>query len=320
MAYLWNLPLTEAARVQHARQLVANGVLHVRVKAGGDDGRLWESWADPRATQPYRDAGLRVTPWFYTWPTEADIDVVLRAMRAQPFDEYALNPETEWRTDSQHNTWNTVAEANEGAHDWLRRMEATLPSVRRGFSSVPSWTGFPYEAWCAGSAQAEPQHYWPRNMLADVYGKDYDEVGYHRLRGGDALPCVPLITACQEYNDPAVVALAKGALADFPSLDGFGSWECGNAGYQWDAMAAVYKLLPESFLVEQADDKWARSWIDERGVPTTQILWGGTARVIKGTNFNDVGITVIGGPPLGEYDRSIKAGVWQPWVYRPLLP
>src|SRR5687768_14263774 len=93
-AYIWNLPADRAA---HARRLVAIGCEHVRVKAGGDTGRLWEAWADPRAVQPYRDAGLRVTPWFYTWPVQKDIDVVVRAMRAQPFEEYALNPETEWR-------------------------------------------------------------------------------------------------------------------------------------------------------------------------------------------------------------------------------
>jgi hypothetical protein len=240
-AYLWNLPADRAA---HARRLAGDGCTHVRVKAGGDNGRLWQAWSDPSATQPYRDAGLRVTPWFYTWPTPADRDVVLRAMRAQPFDEYALNPEVEWRTDSAENPWNSLAEANEGAADWLRRMEATLPGVRRAFSGVPSWLGFPYEAWCAGCHQAEPQHYWPASLLADWRGKDLDQVGYHYERApqGVSLACVPILTASREYDDAGVVQLARDALR-FP-IQGFSSWECGNAAYQWDAMRQAYQLLP----------------------------------------------------------------------------
>lgn len=312
--YLWNLPTDRAA---HARRLVEIGVEHVRVKAGGDTGRLWKQWSEPAATQPYRDAGLRVTPWFYSWPVQGDIDVVVAAIRAQPFDEYALNPEVEWRTDSGENPWNTVAQANEGAATWLGKMEAALPSVRRAFSSVPSWIGFPYEAWCAGCAQAEPQHYWPKNMLADVYGHDYDEVGYHRLRGGDALPCVPIITACKEYPDAGVIALAKNALADFPNLDGFSFWEAGNAGFQWAAAAASLALLPETIaLVTGEDGQTARSYVDpQTGQAMTLINWGGQAKAIEGTNFVDVGISVDGVPD-GVYDRSILGNVFQPWAKR----
>lgn len=312
--YIWNLP---SDRAVHARRLVEIGVQHVRVKAGGDTGRLWQAWVDPRATQPYRDAGLRVTPWFYTWPEQSDIDVVIRAMRAQPFDEYALNPEVEWRTDSPENPWRTVEQANDAAADWLRRMEAALPGVRRAFSSVPSWVGFPYEAWCAGCDQAEPQHYWPRNLLADVYGHDYDEVGYHRLRGGDDLPCIPILTASREYPDAGVVALAKTALADFPTLDGFSAWEAGNASFQWGAMAAAYALLPEVIDVERGPQgEFARSFVEPlTGQPVTLINWGGKAASIEGTNFADVGISVVGVPD-GIYDRTIRQGQFLPWSKR----
>jgi hypothetical protein len=246
-AYLWNLPLNREA---HARRLVEIGVKHVRVKAGGDTGRLWAAWSEPAATRPYRDAGLRVTPWFYTWPVQSDIEVVVRAMRAQAFDEYALNPEVEWRwRNSNENPWNSFAEADAGARRWLAQMEAALPGVRRAFSGVPSWLDFPYQAWCEGCDQAEPQHYWPRHLLADFEDIDLDQVGYHRRFGGDAIPCVPIITACREYDDEGVVNLARSALTDFPSLDGFSTWEGANGGFQWEAMRRVYRLLPADNIV-----------------------------------------------------------------------
>jgi hypothetical protein len=255
-AYIWNLPTDRAA---HARRLVEGGCRHVRVKAGGDGGRLWQAWSDPSATQPYRDAGLRVTPWFYSLPVQGDIDVVIAAMRAQPFDEYALNPEVEWRwQNSNENPWNSLQQANDGAADWLAKMEAALPGVRRAFSSVPSWLDFPYEAWCAGCDQAEPQHYWPAALLANYQGQDLDQVGYHYARGGgNGMFCVPILTASREYDDAGVLALARSALL-FP-IQGFSSWEAGNAAYQWDAMRQAYALLPEANLVT-VESPFIRAW------------------------------------------------------------
>ena len=313
--YIWNLYPARDARKAHAKRLREIGVTHVQVKAGGDDGRLWESWTNHDAVAPYREEGLYVSPWFYTWPTVADREVVRRAMAAQPFERYSLNPEVEWRTDSNRNPWRNIGEANEGADAWLLAMEQLLPSIERRFSGVPSWTGFPYEAWCRHCDAAEPQHYWPRNMLADVYGRDFDEVGYHRLRGGDEIPCVPIITASREYVDPAVVALARGAFADFPTLDGFSFWEAGNAAFQWDAAKAILDFLPDAIEVRRGEnDQWARSWVDpQTGVPQTQILWGGQATHVIGTDFRDIGIKV-GGVPDGEYIRSIQGGEFQEWV------
>src|SRR5687768_17277497 len=107
--YLWYVPQDA---VGHAARLREIGCHHVRVKAGGDDGRLWRQWSNPALTEPYRAAGMRVTPWFYTWPTAADREVVVHAHEAQPFDEYALNPETEWRwRNSNENPWRSLAEA-----------------------------------------------------------------------------------------------------------------------------------------------------------------------------------------------------------------
>jgi hypothetical protein len=313
--YIWNLDPSSDARRAHAKRLRGLGLTRVQVKAGGDDGRLWPEWVDPAATREYREEGLTVEPWFYTWPTEADRLVVKRAFDAQPFERYALNPETEWRTDSQENPWNTVAQANEGAFEWLLQMDLAMPSMERWFSSVPSWTGFPYEAWCQGCDLAQPQHYWPRNLLADVYGHDYDEVGYHRLRGGDTLPCIPIITACREYPDAGVVALAATALHDFPNLDGFSFWEAGNGAFQWDAAQKCLDLLPATIEISTGPkDEYVRSWVDQRGVPTTQIIWGGQATKILSTTYNDVGIRMEGVPATNIYHRSIFNGVFQPYV------
>jgi hypothetical protein len=115
------------------------------------------------------------------------------------------------------------------------------------FSSVPSWTGFPYEAWCDGTDQAEPQHYWHKELLANVYGRDYDQVGYHYIRTTDhTKPCIPILTACREYDDAGVLALAHTALA-YP-IAGFTSWESGNSAYQYAAMRAAYLMLPRDIL------------------------------------------------------------------------
>lgn len=319
-AYIWNLYPSPTDRKTHAIRLREIGCTRVQVKAGGDDGRLWESWTDPQATKEYRDEGLIVNPWFYTWPTPGDQMVVVRAMKAQPFTRYALNPETEWRTDHQFNPWNTVAQANEGAALWLQQLDRLLPSVERWFSSVPSWIGFPYEAWCQGCDLAQPQHYWPRNMLADVYGKDYDEVGYHMLRGGIDLPCIPIITACREYNDPAMIALAQVAFNEYPMIDGFSFWEAGNGAFQYDAARACLALLPDTIeRVTGPENQNVRSYIDTQGVPITEIWWGGKATKIRGTDYRDIGIEVEGGPPTGIYNRSIQNGQWQEWTYRPLM-
>lgn len=307
-AYVWNLPADRAA---HARRLRADGVECVQVKAGGDDGRLWQAWSDRNATKPYRDAGLRVIPWFYTWPTRADIDVVVRAMDAHPFDEYSLNPEVEWRTDSPANNWNTIEQANEAASIWLQGMERALPSVMRAFSSVPSWVGFPYEAWADGCWQAEPQHYWPKELLANVYGRDYDQVGYHYIRTPDPnKPVIPILAASREYNDAGVVALAESALL-WP-IDGLTSWEAGNSSYQYAAMREAYLLLPPDMLTggdqvkEPAAGTYA-SYLNDKGEAIFVFNMGGQAGSLPRTDIRDMSLTVDSATdPALQVTRGIR--------------
>lgn len=318
-AYIWNLPADRAA---HARRLVADGCECVQVKAGGDDGRLWAQWSDPHATKAYRDAGLRVIPWFYTWPTRADIDVVVRAMKAHPFDEYSLNPEVEWRTDSPRNGWNTLEQANEAAALWLDGMERALPSVKRAFSSVPSWTGFPYEAWCAGTDQAEPQHYWHRELLANVYGRDLDQVGYHYLRTTDHnKACIPILTACREYDDAGVLALAHSALA-YP-IAGFTSWESGNSAYQYAAMRAAYLMLPRDILTggdevrEPASGTYA-SYINDKGEAVFVFNMGGQAGSHPRTDIQNMSLTVDSATdPAKQITRGIVDQLVMPFHESP---
>ncbi len=323
-AYIWNLPRLEGERRGHAMRLRADGVETVQVKAGGDDGRLWEAWADPRAVQPYRDEGLRVIPWFYTWPTDADIDVVVRAIRAQPFDEYSLNPEIEWRTDSPRNPWRTVEQANEAATDWLRKMESALPGVMRAFSSVPSWVGFPYEAWAGGCWQAEPQHYWPADLLANVYGRDYDQVGYHYIRTPNPdKPVVPILTASREYDDAGVLALARAALR-WP-IDGFTSWEAGNSAYQYAAMRAAYQLLPDLLtggtedVKEPAAGTYA-SYVNGRGEAIFVFNMGGQAGSPPRTDIQSMSLTVDSATdPTKQVTRGIVDQLVMPFFESPKL-
>ncbi len=57
----------------------------------------------------------------------------------------------------------------------------------------------------------------------------------------------------------------------------------------------------------------ARSYINGQGQPVTEIVWGGQAVEVLGTDYVDVGIRCRNS--AGDvYHRSILAGVGQPWV------
>jgi hypothetical protein len=253
-SYAWNLPKTATLREALAVALVADGTRHLRVKAGGDLGAVWipggrypssagPQWDDGWLAH-YTAKGIRVTPWFYIWPAEVDKEAVAKALNHRDADELALNAETEWRVSSPDNTFRSLAEANVYAEAWVRDLRTWLPHpVRIAFSAVPTWADFPYEGFAAACDQAEPQHYWPRDLLAG--GKD--QVEAHIRRAGAALPCVPLLTCSREYEDSVVVALAVEAVEDYiaarDTIDGLSTWECGNSAYQHAAVQASYALL-----------------------------------------------------------------------------
>lgn len=239
-AYLWYVPETNVPA--HAARVVATGATHVRVKAGGDDGKVWAQWRTPAVTQPYRDVGLVTSPWFYIWPGENDKAAIVRAQQFQGFDEVALNPETEWRVQSRENPWNSLAEANAAAAAWVTDLRSRLaPGTHIPFSSVPSWDDFPYEGFAQACDSAEPQHYWFGSELA----RGENQVQAHVRRAGATMRCVPILTASREHDDAGVVQLGRDALTALPTLAGFSSWECGNAAYQWQAMTDAYALLPD---------------------------------------------------------------------------
>jgi hypothetical protein len=304
-AYCWYLPANTAA---HAARLVAGGCAHLRVKAGGDGGGVWQQWADQARTQAYRDAGLRVTPWFYTWPLQEDIDAIARAHAAHPFDECGLNPETEWRwRNSNENPWNSLAEANQGARDWVARLRSAVPAARLAYSSCPTWYDFPYEGFAETCDQAEPQHYWPDNLMAPD-GETGEEAGEdsveaHVRRAGTAQPTVPILTASREYPDAGVIDLARNALGDYPTLAGFSMWEAGNGAYQWDAARACYALL-DTLAPQTAPDRDA----EERAA---LLAYGATiAAATRGTIAREgvADLTAFGGVAaerIAVYERLV---------------
>jgi hypothetical protein len=249
-AFLWTLPSSAAAREAIAAAVYADGTRKVYVKAGGDGGVLWVPglplpvWARPQWSDewlaPFERRGIACVPWTYNWPTTADQSVCRLALLRKPSDELVLNVETEWRVQSPENPWRSLAEANAATAAWLAALRPTLPSgTRLGFSAVPSWADFPYEAFASACDFALPQHYWPGSLLAG--GKD--QVVRHLERAGGRIPCVPILTASGEYDLGGVVGLAADAIRECPDLAGFSTWECANAAYQHVAVRQAYALL-----------------------------------------------------------------------------
>jgi hypothetical protein len=275
-AYAWNLPKTATLREVLAVALVADGTRHLRVKAGGDGGAVWipggrypdsagPQWDDGWLAH-YTTKGIRVTPWFYVWPGSADKDAITRALTHRWSDEIALNAESEWRVQSSENPWRSLDEANAAALAWVTNLRTLIgPPVKIAFSAVPTWADFPYEGFAAACDQAEPQHYWPRDLLAG--GKDQVEAHIHRA--GAALPCVPILTCSREYEDSVVVALAVEAVEDYiaarDTIDGLSTWECGNSAYQHAAVQASYALL-DGFGRIEPDANKLRGWFARRRV------------------------------------------------------
>lgn len=259
--YVWNAPSTQAGRRALAARLVETGCTRVWLKAGGDNGYIWTptqpnppSWLQPQWQESWIAdfAPLEVLPWMYNWPGEADKTAVLRALAHRAAPVLALNPETEWRVHSQHSPYNTLAEGNRYAEAWVRSLRAQLPQgTRVGFSGVPSWADFPYEGFAAACDFGHPQHYWPAELLQ---GEDQVEAHYRRAPG---CPCIPILTACGEYDDAGVLRLAASAMLH--PIEGFSSWEAGNAAWQDDAMRQAYALLPVDNVV-RVESPFLRMW------------------------------------------------------------
>lgn len=250
-SYAWDLPAADAARRALAATLEGIGCRALRVKAGGDDGGVWipgghipagagPQW-DAAWLAPFVAAGIEPTPWFYIWPTAADQAGIVAALAHRDAAEIALNPEAEWRVQSNANSFRTLADANLAATLWVHQLRAALPHpVRIAFSSCPTWADFPYEGFAAACDQAEPQQYWPASAFLNAE----DEVMAHVRRAGTAKPCVPILSASGQYSDAGVVALARSALLTLPGLAGFSAWEAGNSAFQASAIQQAYALLP----------------------------------------------------------------------------
>lgn len=253
--YVWNMPRLPVARLALKATLVAIGCETVWVKAGGDDGYAWvpaqpnpPSWLIPQWTDAYAAdfRGLRCLPWFYVWPRVAEYDAIVRALQSRMADEIVLNPETEWRVQSDKNPFRNLAAANTFAKSWVAALRASLFAAfgrdfRIGFSGVPSWADFPYEGFAEACDFAHPQHYWHKELMA----RGEDQVGAHLRRVGKAKPCIPILTVAREYDDAGAFALAETAIRDYPEIQGFSGWVAGDNPFQSEVMRKAYRLLPE---------------------------------------------------------------------------
>lgn len=254
-----------------AQQVADIGATLAWLKAGGDKGIVWApgeptggfarpQW-DDAYLRPLTSRGVECRPWFYNWPVEGDKGAVVRALAHRWSDSIALNPETEWRVQSPHSPYNTLSKGNEYAAAWVRDLRAQLVarfgrSPLIGFSSCPSWADFPYEGFAEVCDFAHPQHYWPDALMAR--GENQVEAHYRRTPQEE---CTPILTACREYDDAGVLALAHSALLH--PIAGFSAWEAGNGAFQAEAMRRAYALLPE-------DD----TEHSETGLPPRSIQFG----------------------------------------------
>jgi hypothetical protein len=248
--FCWYIRDTPAALRDRLARI---GCTKVYLKAGGDNGVAWvpNSPKPPWGNDQWRSETLRdmsplaVVPWIYNWPTRADIDVWLTILSSQWSDEIVLNPESEWRVQSNQNSFRTLTDANNMAEVHVNEVRLAIRrtfgrEVRIGYSAVPSWTDFPIEGFEKACDFSLPQHYW----FPDVMANGEDQIAAHIRRAGLAKPCVPILTACGEHDDRGVVRLAANALARMP-VAGFSAWEAGNNAFQASAMAEAYRLLPE---------------------------------------------------------------------------
>lgn len=246
-------------REAKAAEVAAIGATLAWVKAGGDRGVVWTpgeptggfaipQW-DDRHLAPLMAGGVECRPWFYNWPGEEDKGAVLRALAHRWSDAIALNPETEWRVQSPHSPYNSLAAANDYARAWVDDLRAQI-AARFGrvpaiwFSSCPSWADFPYEGFAAACAGGHPQHYWHDELMA----RGENQVEAHFRRAPHS-PCVALLTACREYDDAGVLRLAESAQRH--PIAGFSAWEAGNGAFQADAMRRAFALLPAESVVKE---------------------------------------------------------------------
>lgn len=246
--YFWYYDGTDTK----AQQVADTGATIAYIKAGGDRGVAWIPGAptggfarpqwDADYLLPLTDRQITCYPWFYNWPVEADKEVVMRALAHHSSPVVVLNPETEWRVQSPHSPYQTLAEGNAYAEAWVRDLRFRLPAgTRIGCAPVPSWADLPYEGFCAACDFSQPQHYWHDELMAG--GENQVEAHFRRA---PQTPCTPILTACREYNDAGVLRLAESALLH--PIKGFSSWEAGNAAWQADAMKEAYAMLPQDNL------------------------------------------------------------------------
>jgi hypothetical protein len=326
--YLWNAPATSAGRRAKRDQLVGIGCTQLFIKGFGDDGVAWiegealPSYARPQWSETYAAdfAPLDAILWGYPWPRSSDVDACVRALAARWSHTVVLNPETEWRwQNSNANPWNSLSEANAYAQGWMRSLKGACSS-RLGrvpsfwLSSCPSWADLPYEGLMEECDGALPEHYFFERDMAG--GEDMVEA--HLRRVGTAKPCAPALTCSGEYDDAGVVALAQLALRDLPHPAGFSGWEAGNTAFQADAMRRAYLLLPEDVVEKKTDTGApdpivARSYINAKGQPVTEIVWAGQAVEVLGTDYVNIGIRVRNA--AGQiFHRSILNGQGQQYV------
>lgn len=240
--YAWNLPANCGPL---AAKLAAGGCTRIWVKAGVDNPGIrtvWPQWTDGRC-EAFAAVGIEVCAWHYIYPESPAVqwDTIVRSLQARPSRDIALNAEVEW---------DNVSTSDVTA--WVNGLRAALvvagiKTERIGFSSVPSWDGgkgsiyhhFPYEAFCAACDFSMPQCYWSAP----------NEAEYERQRNTSGKPIIPILTACGEYDDAGLLAIARLTLDTLPAAAGFSSWECANGAYQFDAISEAYAMLPQDNLV-----------------------------------------------------------------------
>lgn len=241
--WVWYLPVNMEA---HATALQQSGCTRALVKAGGDGGRVWSQYGLPSAA--YNNYAIADVPWLYATPDEIEWAAAVGALRRKWSDELILNPEIEWWGKSREFTLAWL----DGLRRAIRAAHGRAPLI--GWSSVPTWQQFPYEAWSEGCDGTEqPQVYWRLSRANQVQASN------NRARRGATI--VPILPACQSedsggdgmsWTDGALAGLVTAINTGLRDQRGYSGWQSGATGtggqargdYAHAAMRAAYDSLP----------------------------------------------------------------------------
>lgn len=141
--------------VQRCKDIGAKWVAP-RAGAGRGLDNRWSPAEAKSTIQKYHDAGIRVYPWVYSWPSAADAEVLLfKSFKDQGADGVFIDAEIEWQENGTH---------HQQAEDFMKKLRAALGDDffigHAPFPYLLYHVQFPYVEFGRYCDQVHPQTYW----------------------------------------------------------------------------------------------------------------------------------------------------------------